>query len=261
MTLRLIVLVIGYFFGCFQTSYFVGRKRGINIREHGSGNAGTTNALRVMGSKAGIITFAGDFGKMMAAYLLIWLLFGQNHPENTLLLKLYTGIGVILGHDFPAFLKFRGGKGIAVTGSLMALLDWRMAVVAALLFFGILWVTCLASLGSLLMVIIDSVILIVFVQNGLIDIGVLSLAEVCALTGIICLLAVLLHLPNIKRLLNGTENKIYLAKYFERRDEHRVEKKEERHEVRQEKREAKEEKREMKKEVKEARNSREHEQA
>lgn len=251
MTLRLIVLLIGYLFGCFQTSYFVGRKRGINIREHGSGNAGTTNALRVMGSKAGIITFIGDFGKMMAAYLVVWLIFGQNHPENILLLKLYTGLGVILGHDFPAFLKFRGGKGIAVTGSLMALLDWRMAIIAALLFFGILWVTCLASLGSLLMVTVDSVVFIIFVSTGIIDRGVLTMPEVIVLIVLIWLLAHLMHLPNIKRLLSGTENKIYLAKYFERRDEHREEKKEEKREIRQEKREIKQEKREARQERRE----------
>ncbi len=236
MITRLIALLIGYLFGCFQTSYFIGKAHGINIREHGSGNAGTTNALRVMGSKAGIFTFLGDFAKMMAAFLVVWLIFGRQDPDSILLLKLYTGLGVVLGHDFPAFLKFHGGKGIAVTGSLFVLLDWRTGIVAFVLFVGILWFTYYASLASLLMVTIDSLLFIVLVSAGIISRGVIRLPEVILLMCIIWLLAVILHRENLKRLFKGTENKVFLAKYFERKDEKRVEKKEIRKEKREEKR-------------------------
>ena len=75
-----LLCLAAYLIGSIPSAVWIGKIfYGIDVREHGSGNAGTTNALRVMGSKAGIITFACDFGKMMAAYLLIWLLFGQNH--------------------------------------------------------------------------------------------------------------------------------------------------------------------------------------
>ena len=73
--IRLPLLLIGYLFGCIQTSFFYGKKQGIDIREHGSGNAGTTNALRVMGRKAGVIVFIGDMGKMILALLVTGLLF------------------------------------------------------------------------------------------------------------------------------------------------------------------------------------------
>ncbi len=237
MITRILAIFIGYLFGNFETSVLIAKKQGINIREHGSGNAGTTNALRVMGSKAGVITFLGDFGKMMLAFLVVWLIIGRTNPELTLMLKLYTGLGVILGHDFPFHMGFHGGKGIAVTGSLMVLLDWRTGIVAFVLFVGILWFTCYASLASLLMVTVDSILFLVLCGCGVISLGTLSLTEAAVLIAVVWLLAVILHAANIKRLLAGKENKIFLASYFEKRDEKRGEKREIRKENRAEKRE------------------------
>ena len=239
MIIRVLAVLIGYLFGNFETSVLVAKKKGINIREHGSGNAGTTNALRVMGSKAGVLTFLGDFGKMMLAFLTVWLIFGLKNPDMILLLKLYTGIGVILGHDFPFHMGFHGGKGIAVTGSLMMLLDWRTGLVAFVLFVGILWFTCYASLASLVMVTVDSVLFLVLCGCRVIPMGTLGFAEAAVLIGIVWCLALIMHAENIKRLLAGKENKIFLASYFEKRDEKRGEKREERREMRNEKREEK----------------------
>ena len=98
---RVICLLIGYVFGMVQTSFFYGKKKGIDIREHGSGNAGTTNTLRVLGSKAGIVVFAGDVLKCIIAVLLVRLTLGVKYPEMDYLLAVYTGAGVILGHNFP----------------------------------------------------------------------------------------------------------------------------------------------------------------
>ena len=236
MITRILAIFIGYLFGNFETSVLIAKKQGINIREHGSGNAGTTNALRVMGSKAGVLTFLGDFGKMMLAFLTVSLIFGRSNPELVLLLKLYTGLGVILGHDFPFHMGFHGGKGIAVTGSLMVLLDWRTGIVAFVLFVGILWFTCYSSLASLIMVTVDSILFLALVGFGVIDPGVLGFGEAAALMAVVWLLAVTLHKENIKRLLSGTEKKIFLASYFEKRDVKRGEKKEIRREARNEKR-------------------------
>lgn len=243
MIIRILALVIGYLFGNFETSVLIAKKKGLNIREHGSGNAGTTNALRVMGSKAGVLTFLGDFGKMMLAFLTVWLIFGLKHPELVLLLKLYTGLGAILGHDFPFHMGFHGGKGIAVTGSLMMLLDWRTGIVAFVLFVGILWFTCYASLASLVMVTVDSILFLVLCSCGVIPMGALSFAEAAFLIAAVWCLAVFMHRENIRRLLTGKENKIFLASYFEKRDEKRGEKREERREIRREKKEENAEKR------------------
>ena len=116
---RIICLVIGYAFGLFQTAFIYGKINGIDIREHGSGNAGTTNALRVLGTKAGLIVFAGDVIKTVLAIVIFGLIFKDSHPEEVYLLKLYAATGAILGHNFPFYLNFKGGKGIAATAGLI----------------------------------------------------------------------------------------------------------------------------------------------
>ena len=108
MMIRLICVAIGYVFGLFQTSYIYGRMHGIDIRTQGSGNAGTTNALRVLGKKAGAITFLGDALKCVAAVLLVQVLFGVSHGDIRPLLAIYAGAGVVLGHNFPFYLGFKG---------------------------------------------------------------------------------------------------------------------------------------------------------
>ncbi len=106
---RIICLAVGYVCGLFQTSYIYGKKSGIDIREHGSGNAGTTNALRTLGKKAGALTLLGDCLKCVLAVLIARLLFGDHQGADLLALELYAGAGCILGHNFPFYLKFKGG--------------------------------------------------------------------------------------------------------------------------------------------------------
>jgi len=109
MLLKILVcLSVGYGFGCFSTGYVVGKANKIDIRKYGSGNAGTTNALRILGWKAGIITFLGDAIKALIPVLLVrYFLQGDSYGQ---LLSLYTGLGVVLGHNFPFWLNFKGGK-------------------------------------------------------------------------------------------------------------------------------------------------------
>ena len=116
ITARLIALGIGYAFGLCQTGYLYGKTKGIDIRKEGSGNAGTTNSLRVLGPKAGLITFLGDLFKAIFAVLLVKLLFIDQYPSLLKVLELYAGFGAVLGHNFPFYLGFKGGKGIACTG-------------------------------------------------------------------------------------------------------------------------------------------------
>ena len=118
---RLVCLLIGYIFGLFQTGYFYGKTQGVDIRKMGSGNAGSTNALRTMGIKAGMITLLGDCFKCVIAVLVVRGIYGQSHADILPLLSLYTGFGAVLGHNFPFYLKFKGGKGIAVTAGIFGL--------------------------------------------------------------------------------------------------------------------------------------------
>ena len=105
-------MLIGFIFGLFQTGYFYGKTQGVDIRKMGSGNAGSTNALRTMGIKAGMITLLGDCFKCVIAVLVVRGIYGQSHADILPLLSLYTGFGAVLGHNFPFYLKFKGGKGI-----------------------------------------------------------------------------------------------------------------------------------------------------
>ena len=132
---RIACLLIGYVFGLFQTAYFYGKAHGIDIRQHGSGNAGTTNTLRVLGTKAGLIVFAGDCLKCIAAVALVRLIFGSTYHDIIYLLCLYTGAGAILGHNYPFYLNFKGGKGIAATAGMVISFHPYFVITGLFLFF------------------------------------------------------------------------------------------------------------------------------
>ena len=116
---RFFCMAIGYLCGLFQTSYIIGRIHKTDIREHGSGNAGTTNALRTFGKKAGAMTLLGDLLKCMIAIWIVRVVFGKTYGDILPLLSLYAGAGCILGHNFPFYLNFKGGKGVAASVGVM----------------------------------------------------------------------------------------------------------------------------------------------
>lgn len=107
---RIIAVAIGYACGLFETGYFYGKKKGVDIRTKGSGNSGATNTLRTFGWKAGLVTCLGDILKTVAAVLAVKLIFGRTYTEDIILLELYAGFGAVLGHNFPFYLKFKGRK-------------------------------------------------------------------------------------------------------------------------------------------------------
>ena len=154
---RLACLAIGYLFGIFQTAYIYGRINGIDIREYGSGNAGTTNALRVLGKKAGLIVFLGDVAKTVLAVVVVRLLFGATHTD-------------------------------------------------------MLPLTRYVSLGSILVVIELVVCLIVLGQNGYYGMNQGHLIEFYMVAALLAAMAIYRHRANIRRLLNGTESKVFQKK-------------------------------------------------
>lgn len=206
---RIASLVIGYLFGIIQTAYIYGKMNGIDIREHGSGNAGTTNALRVLGKKAGAIVFFGDFLKCIAAFLLVQLLFKNAAGEIRPLIGLYGAAGCILGHNFPIQLNFCGGKGIACTAGLLAVFDIRIALIALATFVLIVLVTRYVSLGSIAVVLEMVIFTIFFGQRGDYAMSSTALIEMYILSACLAGMAIFRHRANIVRLLKGTENKIF----------------------------------------------------
>ena len=161
---RIICLAAGYLFGLLQTGYMYGRMNKIDIRNYGSGNSGTTNALRVLGMKAGAVVFSEIFESVYP--LCPCSDSFKDQPETAFLLVLYTGLGVILGHNYPFYLNFKGGKGIAATAGLIVALDLRLMVVTLVAFVLIVAVTRFVSLGSLVVATIFLAWMIVMGSNG-----------------------------------------------------------------------------------------------
>lgn len=212
---RILCLIGGYLCGLLQTSYIYGRLNGIDIREHGSGNAGTTNALRILGKKAGLIVFVGDFFKAVIAVVATRVIMHFVYPEAAYLFMAYSGFGVVLGHNFPFYLNFRGGKGIAATaGIVLGFLDPIIIVTCLVLFVAVVAATRYVSLGSILMVSTFATLYSVFAISGKYSFDTATAAgknlmlESIIVVVVIAVMAIYRHRANIKRLINHEENKL-----------------------------------------------------
>ncbi len=200
---RLGALLIGYLLGGVQSAILVGRFKGIDIRAHGSGNAGTTNTIRVLGKKLGALVLIIDILKAVLAIGLSKWIFGATHPNEMILIALYSGIGAILGHSYPLFFGFKGGKGIATTAGTLIGIDFKLFLVAACVFLICFAITQIVSMSSLLMT-ASLPILISIMYAGAGRIGIEALILAFAITGF----TFYRHKANIKRLMNGTEAKL-----------------------------------------------------
>ena len=203
-------IVIGYAFGLFQTAYFYGKARGVDIRKVGSGNAGTTNALRNFGTKAGAIVFAGDFLKCVAAILVVRLLMAHGSIGAGRVLGLAAGLGCVLGHNFPFYLSFKGGKGIACSFAVIFLFSAPVGLSALAVFIAVFTITHYVSAGSLVS---TGFAYAMTVFGGALKLFHLTPSQyrwtVILLTAIVAL-AFWQHRSNIGRLMNHCENKTYL---------------------------------------------------
>lgn len=202
---RIICLAVGYVFGLFQTGYLVGKMHHIDIRQKGSGNSGTTNALRVMGWKAGACTFIGDVLKCILAVVLMRYVYRDSGIAP--LLGMYAGLGATLGHNFPFYMKFKGGKGIAVMAGLIASTSVWMIPIPLVSFLVAVMFTRYVSLGSLLASSTFFLEIVMFGKLGGFDMAFPYRMEVYVIAFVLMALAWIRHKENIVRLLHGTENK------------------------------------------------------
>jgi len=205
--LRILLLIIGYFMGNIETGYIFGKIHKMDIRNYGSGNAGATNTLRVLGAKAGLVVFLGDFCKSLIPCLVVRFIFRDN-VSLSYIYMLYIGLGVVLGHNFPFYLGFKGGKGVASTAGIIMALDIRIAVVCLIVFIITVAITRYVSLGSIFVMIILIGMSHFFVKFSYGFGEGASPMEFRLLTAAVGLLSIFMHRANIKRLLGGTENKI-----------------------------------------------------
>lgn len=209
---RIISIAIGYLFGLFQTGFLYGKANGIDIREHGSGNAGSTNALRTLGKKAGVITFIGDSFKCIFAILLVHIIYGDR-PDEVFLYGLYAGVGTVLGHAYPCYLGFKGGKGIATSVGLLIAINFWLALLATGCFYIVMKISKYVSLGSMVLMFVFAIGIVVYGEAGGIPVASYGMIkEINAIAVGLFLFTVYKHKANIVRLMNGTENKIGSAK-------------------------------------------------
>ena len=214
---QFICILIGYFIGAFiQTSYWYGIRKKIDIRQMGSGNAGATNATRMLGKKAGIITAVGDISKVLLAAFICWLIYADAAP--TTLIFLCSGLGTVLGHNYPFYLSFRGGKGVATTcGVIISLFFmpnncWLMTVIGVVTFFLVLYTTGYAAVASLVLVSEFLIEFIIWGASGNLELHQGDLAQGVIIVIIIVVLTFLRHRANIARLLNNTEHRFEFGK-------------------------------------------------
>jgi len=182
--------VIGYFLGAFSTGIIVGELAKVDIRQHGSRNTGTTNVIRVMGLKLGIITFIGDFSKAVIAVLLGKMIGGRDGG-------LLAGLFAVIGHNWPVFYGFNGGKGIACTAAVLLLNVFPEGAVAAIVAVLVIYLSRFVSLGSLSLLLSSAVLLLI--TRGLWPYGIWAI--------VLLAFGTYRHKENIRRLLKGTESR------------------------------------------------------
>lgn len=203
-----IIAILSYLLGSLNFGVILSNTvKKEDVRDSGSGNAGTTNMMRTYGKTLGLLTIAGDILKVMVAIWIAFKIMDVEELKTTLdnasdypqvVLKSFAGLFAVLGHIFPCFFKFKGGKGVATSGGMVIIIDWRIALILLVIFALTILITKYVSLGSILMAVFYPVFIGIFYK----DIILVLIATVFTI------IVVVAHRENVKRLINHTENKI-----------------------------------------------------
>lgn len=206
MATYIIIAVIAYLIGSINFSVIISRKMaGFDVREKGSGNAGTTNMLRAVGKKAALITLLCDILKGVVA-ILIALIAGKiaNNVDKALLIQI-AGILVVLGHTFPIFFEFKGGKGVATSLGVLLMTNWQIGLICLVFAIVIMLFSRMVSMGSVGAAILFPVLTLFINNNFIVE---ASGIKYFIYSLILALIVIFNHRENIKRIANGTENKL-----------------------------------------------------
>ena len=192
-----VLMIVAYILGSIPNALWIGKVfKGIDVREHGSKNTGSTNAARVLGAKLGILTLILDISKGAIPTLIATMLLDSS------ISVILVGICALLGHSFSIFMKFKGGKAVATTVGVFIVLVPGAILLAAVIFFLVFGITRYVSLSSMIGAISLPIWIILFYKN--IPLTIFGM--------IIAILIIVRHKSNIQRLLNGTESKFSINK-------------------------------------------------
>lgn len=204
MTIYILVAIIAYFIGSISFSVIFSRKfAGFDVRDKGSKNAGTTNVLRTVGKKVAALTLVCDILKGVIAIVIAIIASKIWKDIDANLLKYIAGFFAILGHTFPIFFEFRGGKGVATALGVLITLNWKIGLICLIFALIIIAFTKMVSVGSILAAVLYPILTIFMVDFNLYTILVSIL---------IALLIIFNHRENLKRIRNGTENRLSFKK-------------------------------------------------
>ncbi len=205
----IVIAILAYLLGSLNFGIIISKKfRNEDVRTQGSGNAGTTNMLRSYGKGWGALTIIGDMSKVAVAILFafallkvtnVYDLLTDSFGDNTdILIKSFAGIFCVLGHIFPCFFNFKGGKGVATCGGMVFIIDWKIALILLAMFALTVFISKYVSLGSIIMAIFYPILIFIFHKSFVLVI----------IAAVFAAIVIVAHRENIKRLLNHTENKI-----------------------------------------------------
>lgn len=198
--IRIVLLAVGYICGLFTTGYILARLEHKDLQHAGSGNIGATNSFRVMGAGRGALVLLGDLLKALIPVLVVRHI--RAGAPDADICAAYVGLGAILGHDFPFYLNWNGGKGVSSTAGFLLAYDIRIGLTAIAIFLLLFALLRLVSLSSLAAVTAGAVMICLMYPQ----------TEIRIIAVIIAALCIWRHRANIKRLLNGTESKLELRK-------------------------------------------------
>lgn len=209
VVLFILIALLSYLLGSLNFSVILSRKiANDDVRNHGSGNAGTTNMLRNYGKGMAVLTILGDMAKVAVAILIAFLVlkgFDYYNPlikifgiNTDVIIKSFAGFFCVLGHIFPCFFKFKGGKGVATSGGMVFMIDWKIALILLAVFAVVLVITKYVSLGSIIMAVLYPVLIFFFYKSAVLTI----------IASVFAIIVIIAHKENIKKLINHTESKI-----------------------------------------------------
>ena len=215
MSTYIIMAIIAYAIGSVNFSVLISRKMaGFDVREKGSGNAGTTNVLRTVGKKAAAITLLCDILKGVVSIIIAIIIGKIAKDANSAILVEIAALCVALGHTFPIFFEFRGGKGVATSLGVILLINWKIGLICLVFGVSLIAITRMVSLGSISAAVLFAV-LTMFIRDSYV--GGIEFEFSFVIFGIIlAALVVFNHRSNLKRIVAGTENKLNFNKKEEK---------------------------------------------
>ena len=209
MAAYIIVGLVAYLIGSISFSIIISKKMaGFDVREKGSGNAGATNMLRSVGKKAAALTLLGDALKGVVAILFAILVGAIAKNADRALLVQIAGILVVVGHTFPVFFGFKGGKGVATSLGVLLMTNWKIGLICLVFALVLMALTRMVSMGSVGAAILFPVLVLFIDTNFIVSEG----SGYFIYSIILAVLVAFNHRSNIKRILNGTENKLSFKK-------------------------------------------------